>query len=81
MTLHSNSSMQNIDWNIYRHPKFLQSLDMTLNERKYLNLFLKISKFENIGNLEDMRKSRLVPASKGFNSSKYFVQEKVGIDI
>ncbi len=73
--------MQNIDWNVYRHPKFLQSLDMTLNERKFLNLFLKRNKFENIGNLAHTRKIRLVTASKGFNSSKYLAQEKVGVDI
>ena len=81
MTLHSNSTMQNIDWNIYRHPKFLKSLDMSLNEHKYLNLFLKRSKFENIGNLEDMGKTRLVTAGKVFNSAKIFIQEKVGVSI
>jgi len=73
--------MQNIDWNIYRHPKFLKSLDMSLNEHKYLNLFLKRSKFENIGNLEDMGKTRLVTAGKVFNSAKFIIQEKVGINI
>jgi hypothetical protein len=81
MTLHSNSTMQNIDWNSYRHPKFLQSLNISLNERKYLGLFLKKSKFDNIGNLEDMGKTRLVTDSKVFNSAKIFVQEKISIDI
>jgi len=52
--------MQSIDWNIYRHPNFLQSLNITLNERKYLNLFLKRSKFENIENLDNSQKSRVV---------------------
>lgn len=73
--------MQNIDWNIYRHSKFLQSLRFTLNERKYLNLFLKISKFENLENVENPRKNSVITASKGLNTSKYFAQEKVGIDI
>ncbi len=73
--------MQDIDWKIYRHPKFLQSLNITLDERKYLNLFLKRSKFENIENLVNMRKTRVVSASKGLNSSKFLAQEKVGIDI
>ena len=73
--------MQDIDWKIYRHPKFLQSLNITLDERKYLNLFLKGSKFENIENLVNMRKTRVVSASKGLNSSKFLAQEKVGIDI
>ena len=52
--------MQSIDWNIYRHPNFLQSLNITLNERKYLSLFLKRSKFENIENLDNTQKSRVV---------------------
>ena len=73
--------MQNIDWKIYRHPKFLQSLNLTFDEGKYLNLFLKKSKFENIETIVNMRKTRVVTASKGLNSSKFITQEKVGIDI
>ena len=73
--------MQDIDWKIYRHPKFLQSLNITLNERKYLNLFLEITKFENIENLVNVRKTRVVTANKVLNPSKFLAQEKVGIDI
>ena len=73
--------MQDIDWKIYRHPKFLQSLNITLDEGKYLNLFLKRSKFENIENLVNSQKTRAVKVSIGLNSSKYLAQEKVGIDI
>ena len=73
--------MQDIDWKIYRHPKFLQSLNLTLDEGKYLSLFLKRSKFENIEPIANMRKTRVVKASNGLNSSKYIAQEKVGIDI
>ncbi len=78
---HSNCTMQDIDWKIYRHPKFLQSLNLTLNERKYLNLFSKISKFENRENLVNVRKIMVVTASKVLNPSKFLAQEKVGIDI
>ena len=73
--------MQDIDWKIYRHPKVLQSLNITLDECKYLNLFLKRSKFENIENLVNSQKTRAVKVSIGLNSSKYLAQEKVGIDI
>lgn len=51
--------MHDIDWNIYRHPKFLQSLNVANNERKYLNLFLKRSNFENIEEIENTRKNRV----------------------
>lgn len=70
--------MQNIDWNIYRHREFLQSLNITLDERKYLNLFLKRSRFENI---ENMQKNRVISVSIGLRTSKYLTQEKVSIDI
>ena len=81
MIYHSNNTMQDIDWKIYRHPKFLQSLNLTLDEGKYLNLFLKRSKFENIEPIANMRKTKVVKVSNGLNSSKYIAQEKVGIDI
>ena len=73
--------MQNIDWKFYRHPKFLQSLDMTSNELKYLNLFLKRNMVDNLGNLEDVQQTRLVTVRKGFKSSKIITQEQVGINI
>lgn len=73
--------MQDIDWKIYRHPKFLQSLNLTLDEGKYLNLFLKRSKFENIAPIAKLQKTRVVTASNALKSSKYIAQEKVGIDI
>ena len=73
--------MLSTDWNIYRHPKFLQSLNFTLNERKYLNLFLKRSKFENLENIENKGKNRVISDSRALNSSKYLAKEKVGIDI
>lgn len=52
--------MQSTDWNIYRHPKFLQSLDITSYERKYLNLFLRRSKFENVEKIENSPKNRVM---------------------
>lgn len=71
--------MQNTDWEFYRHSKFLKSLNMTLSERKYINLFLKKKEFENRENTENMREIRLATVSKGLNSSKVVAQEKVRI--
>ena len=72
--------MEDFDWKTYRHPEFLQSLNITVNERKYLNLFLKRNKFEKFENTGMLRKTRFVIASKGLNSSKNFDQQQVGID-
>lgn len=73
--------MKNIDWQNYRHPKFLQSLNLTLNELKFLNLFLKQGKLERVDKIENRKISRLLTTSISPNSSKYYTKEKVGIDI
>ena len=73
--------MKNIDWQNYRHSKFLQSLNLTLNELKLLNLFLKQGKLERVDKIENREISRLLTTSNSPNSSKYYTKEKVGIDI
>ena len=73
--------MKNIDWQNYRHPKLLQSLNLTLDEFKLLKLFLKQGKFDKVDEIENREISRLLTTSNNPNSSKYYAKEKVGIDI
>jgi hypothetical protein len=73
--------MKIIDWQNYRHSKFLQSLNLALNELKLLNLFLKQGKLERVDKIENREISRLLTTSNSPNSSKYYTKEKVGIDI
>ena len=73
--------MYNIDWNDYRHPKFLQSLSLTLNELKILNLFLKRPNFRIDANQEHQQKTTLISPRRILNPSKLITQEKVGIKI
>lgn len=73
--------MKNIDWQNYRHPKFLQSLNLTLNELKIFNLFLKQGKFERVDKIDERGISRALTTSNNPNPSKYYAKEKVGIDI
>ena len=73
--------MHNIDWNDYRHPKFLQSLNLTLNELKILNLFLKRSNFRTDANQEHIQKTILVSPRRSLNPTKSLTQEKVSIKI
>ena len=61
--------MKNIDWQNYRHPKFLQSLNLTLDEFKLLNLFLKQGKFERVDKIENREISRLLTTMNSPNSS------------
>ncbi len=72
---------KNIDWKNYRHPKFLQSLSLTLNELKILNLFLKKPNFRIDANQEQLQKTTLVSPRRNLNPSKFITQEKVGIKI
>ena len=39
--------MEKIEWNRYRHSSFLQSLDLSYIDKKYLNFFLKSVSFNN----------------------------------
>jgi len=73
--------MHNIDWNDYRHPKFLQSLNFTLNELKILNLFLKRPNFRIDANQEHIQKTTLVSPNRSLNPTKILTQEKVSIKI
>ncbi len=73
--------MHNIDWNDYRHPKYLQTLNLTLNELKILNLFLKRPNFKFDANQKQLQKTTLVSPRRGLNSTKFITQEKVSIKI
>ncbi|MHA1488008.1 MAG: hypothetical protein ACTSSC_12675 [Promethearchaeota archaeon] len=71
--------MYNISWDSYRHPKFLQSLNLTLNELKVLNLFLKRPNFRMNANQEQLQKTTLISPRRSLDSSKLIAQEKVSI--
>ena len=73
--------MRNINWEDYRHPKFLQSLNLTVNELKILNLFLKKPNFRIDTNQEHLQPSTLVSPRRSLNPSKLLTQEKVSIKI
>ena len=73
--------MDNISWEDYRHPKFLQSLSLTLNELKIMTLFLKRPNFRIVANQEHLQQSTLVSPRKSLNPSKFITQEKVSIKI
>jgi hypothetical protein len=54
--------MVKIEWNRYRHSNFLQSLDLSNIDKKYLNFFLKSTGFNH---------------EKIETPSKYIVKEQV----
>ena len=73
--------MNNINGNDYRHPKFLQSLNLTLNELKIVNLFLKRINFRTDANQKQMQKTPLVSARNILIPSKIPATERVSIDV
>ena len=73
--------MDNISWEDYRHPKFLQSLSLTLNELKIMTLFLKRPNFRIDANQEHLQQPTLVSPRKSLNPSKFITQEKVSIKV
>ena len=73
--------MHNISWDNYRHPKFLQSLKLTLNELNIVNLFLKRPNFRIDANQEQIQELTLISPRGSLNPSKILTQEKVGIKI
>ncbi len=73
--------MHDINWDSYRHPKFLQSLTLTLNELKLLNLFLKGPNFKSNANRLQPQKSTLVSQRRSLIPSKVITQEKASIKI
>ena len=73
--------MNNNIWNDYRHPNFLQSLSLTLNELKILNLFLKRPNFRIDTNQDYLQESTLVSPRKSLNPAKIITQEKISVKI
>jgi len=73
--------MHTISWDNYRHPKFLQSLNLTLNELKILNLFLKRPNFRIDANQEQIQKTTLVSPRRSLDSSKLLSQENASIKV
>jgi hypothetical protein len=73
--------MNNSNWKDYRHPKFLQSLSLTLNESKIMNLFFKRPNLRIDANQDYLKDSTLVSPRKSLNSTKIIIQEKVSIKI
>jgi hypothetical protein len=73
--------MYNISWDSYRHPKFLQSLNLTLTELNIVNLFLKRANFRIDANQEHLHETILVSTRRSLNPTKILTQEKVSIKI
>ncbi len=50
--------MRNVEWGAYRHPEFLQSLTISVNELKFIRLFLKRGSVAMVNELLRERKTK-----------------------
>ena len=50
--------LRNIEWGNYRHPEFLQSLNISVNELKFIKLFLKGGSVAMVNEILRERKSK-----------------------
>ncbi|MFX0076093.1 MAG: hypothetical protein ACFE96_11660 [Candidatus Hermodarchaeota archaeon] len=71
--------MRNLDWGNYRHPEFLQSLNVSVNELKFIRMFLKRGSIEKVNEILRERKSKQDNVRKDDITQKFYKVEKVKV--
>ena len=69
--------MRNVEWGMYRHPEFLRSLDMSVNELKFIRVFLKKGSAAIVNELLRERKSKQDMSSKDHALLRLYKREKI----
>ena len=70
---------RNLDWGNYRHPEFLRSLNMSVNELKFIRMFLKRGSVELVNEMLRERKSKQDNSQKDDVSNRYYKIQKVKV--
>ena len=68
---------QNLEWGRYRHPEFLQSLNISVNELKFIRLFLKGGSAAMVNEILRERKSKQLNTYKDDLSNRLYKIEKI----
>ena len=71
--------IRNLNWGNYRHPEFLQSLSISVNELKFIRMFLKRGGVELVNDILRERESKQYNARKDDLSNRYYKIEKVKV--
>jgi hypothetical protein len=71
--------IRNLNWGNYRHPEFLQSLSISVNELKFIRMFLKRGSVELVNEILRERESKQYNTHKDDLSNKYYKIEKVKV--
>ncbi|NVM16974.1 MAG: hypothetical protein HWN80_04610 [Candidatus Lokiarchaeota archaeon] len=71
--------IRNLDWGNYRHPEFLQTLNISVNELKFIRMFLKRGSVELVNEMLRERKSKQYDNHKNDFPNKYYKVEKIKV--
>jgi len=69
--------LRNILWGSYRHPEFLQSLSISVNELKFIRLFLKRGSVAMVNEMLRERKSKQHSSHKEDFSNRFHQLKKI----
>ena len=70
---------RNLEWGRYRHPEFLQSLNISVNELKFIRLFLKGGSAALVNEMLRERKSEQDSSHKEDFSNRYHQLKKIKV--
>jgi hypothetical protein len=70
---------RNLEWGSYRHPEFLQSLNIGLNELKFIRLFLKGGSAALVNEVLRERKSKQYSSHKEDFSNRFNKLKKIKV--
>ncbi len=69
--------MRNLEWGMFRHQEFLQSLTISVNELKFIRLFLKRGSAAMVNELLRERKRKQKIRPKDYFPSRFQKREKI----
>jgi hypothetical protein len=69
--------IRNLEWQDYRHPEFLQSLIVSVNELKFIRLFLKRGSVAIVNEMLRERKSKQNSSHKEDFSNRSYQLKKI----
>lgn len=69
--------IRNLEWQDYRHPEFLQSLIVSVNELKFIRLFLKRGSVSMVNEMLRERKSKQNSFHKEDLSNRSYQLKKI----
>lgn len=68
---------RNMEWGSYRHPEFLQTLNVSVNELKFIRLFLKRGSVAIINEMLRERKGKQNSSHKEDFSNRFHQLKKI----